>query len=137
MENWRKNPRTFWIFAIPGTFWLVVFFLAPLAIVWVMSFGEQVSLTETKFTATLQQYTRALGDPVYLQIIWKSIWMSLVATFICLVIAYPVAFLISFVRGRWKLILLIGIIVLQRRDEHRVSILFVILHRHALPTSTV
>ena len=111
MESWRKNPRTFWIFAIPGTFWLVVFFLAPLSIVWVMSFGEQVSLTETKFTATLKQYARALGDPVYLKIIWKSIWMSAVATFICLLIAYPVAFLISFVRGRWKMILLIGIIL--------------------------
>ncbi len=111
MENWRKNPKVFWIFAIPGTFWLVVFFLAPLALVWIMSFGEQVSLTETKFTGTLKQYGRALGDLVYLQIIWKSVWMSMVATLLCLIIAYPVAFLISFVRGRWKMILLIGIIL--------------------------
>lgn len=111
MDDWRKNPKAFWIFWLPGTFWLVVFFLAPLAIVWVMSFGEQVSLTETKFTATLKQYVRALGDPIYLKIIWKSIWMSAIATFICLAVAYPVAFMISFVRGRWKMILLIGIIL--------------------------
>lgn len=111
MESWRKNPLVFWIFAIPGTLWLVVFFLAPLALVWIMSFGEQVSLTETKFTATLKQYARALGDPIYLQIIWKSVWMSAIATFICLAIAYPVAFMISFVRGRWKMFLLIGIIL--------------------------
>ena len=111
MENWRKNPLAFWVFFGPGTFWLVVFFLAPLAIVWVMSFGEQVSLTETKFTGTLQQYTRALGDPVYLGIIWKSVYLSAFATFLCLLIAYPVAFFICFVKGRWKMILLIAIIL--------------------------
>lgn len=111
MESWKKNPRAFWVFAIPGTLWLLVFFLAPLTIVWVMSFGEQVSLTETAFTGTLKQYARALTDPVYLQIIWKSVWISVIATTLCLIIAYPVAFLISFVRGRLKLVLLIAIIL--------------------------
>lgn len=111
MESWRKNPLTFWVFWIPGTLWLLLFFLVPLGMVWVMSFGEQVSLTETKFTGTLKQYTRALADPIYLKIIWKSVWMSAIATALCLAVAYPVAFLISFVRGRWKLILLIGIIL--------------------------
>ena len=111
MENWRTNPRAFWAFFIPGTFWLVFFFLAPLTIVWIMSFGEQTSLTKTEFTGTLQQYARALGDPVYLKIIWKSVWISAIATAICLAVAYPVAFLISFVRGRLKLILLVAIIL--------------------------
>ena len=111
MESWRKNPLVFWVFWLPGTFWLVVFFLGPLAIVWLMSFGEQVSLTETRFTGTLKQYARALTDPVYLGIIWKSIYISAFATVLCLMIAYPVAFFISFLRGRWKLILLVAIIL--------------------------
>ena len=111
MESWKKNPATFWIFWIPGTAWLFVFFLAPLAIVWAMSFGEQVSLTETKFTGTLQQYSRALTDPVYLGIMWKSVYISAFATFLCLLIAYPVAFFISFLKGRWKLMLLVAVIL--------------------------
>lgn len=111
MESWRKNPLAFWVFFGPGTFWLVFFFLAPLAIVWVISFGEQVSLTETKFTGTFQQYARALTDPVYLGIIWKSIYVSVIATVLCLMIAYPVAFFISCLKGRWKMILLIAIIL--------------------------
>lgn len=111
MDDWRKSGWAFWIFAIPGTAWLVFFFVAPLALVWIMSFGEQVSLTETENTWTLKQYTRALTDPVYLKVIWKSVWMSALATFLCLVIAYPVSFMISFVRGRWKMILLIAIIL--------------------------
>ena len=101
----------FWVLAAPGTLWLVFFFLAPLAIVWAMSFGEQVSLVDTKITGTLANYVRAIGTPVYLQIIWKSVWISAVATMLCLVVAYPVAFLISFVGGRWKMLLLVAIIL--------------------------
>jgi spermidine/putrescine transport system permease protein len=111
LENWNENKSTFWIFTLPGTFWLVVFFLIPLAIIWALSFGEQVSLTKTEITGTLEHYVRALGDPVYLNIIWKSIWMSAIATFLCLLIAYPIAFLISFVHGRMKMILLAAVIL--------------------------
>lgn len=111
MENWNENKSTFWIFALPGAFWLLVFFLIPLTIVWALSFGEQVSLTKTEITGTLSNYTRALGDPIYLKIIWKSVWMSAVATFFCLLIAYPIAFLISFVSGRMKMILLAAVIL--------------------------
>ena len=111
LENWNENKSTFWIFALPGTFWLVVFFLIPLAIVWALSFGEQVSLTKTEFTGTLTHYARALGDLVYLSIIWKSIWVSAFSTFICLLIAYPIAFLISFVNGRMKMVLLAAVIL--------------------------
>ena len=111
MEHWRKHPLTFWVFFLPGTLWLLVFFLIPLSLVWVMSFGEQVSLTETKFTGTLKQYARALTDPVYLGIIWKSLYLSGFATVLCLIVAYPVAFFISFLKGRWKTILLIAVIL--------------------------
>ena len=111
MENWNENKSTFWIFALPGAFWLLVFFLIPLTIVWALSFGEQVSLIKTEVTGTLDNYARALGDPVYLKIIWKSVWMSAVATFFCLLIAYPIAFLISFVGGRMKMILLAAVIL--------------------------
>lgn len=96
---------------VPGAVWLVVFFLAPLAIVWALSFGEKVSLVDNEITGTLENYSRALTHSVYLQIIWKSIWMSALATFICLLVAYPVAFLISFLRGRLKLLLLVAIIL--------------------------
>lgn len=111
MDNWRDNKLVFWILAAPGTFWLVFFFLAPLAIVWAMSFGEQVSLVKTEITGTLANYARAIGTPVYLQIIWKSVWISAVATLLCLVIAYPTAFLISFAGRRWKIFLLMAVIL--------------------------
>ena len=117
MESFRKNQRVFWILASPGSFWLLVFFLVPLGIVWMLSFGEKavidgkISITETEITWTLANYVRALADPVYLVIIWKSVWISALATILCLVIAYPVAFVISFASRRWQPWLLLAVIL--------------------------
>ena len=41
MESWRKNPLVFWALNLPPAFWLVVFFVIPLGIIWVISFGEK------------------------------------------------------------------------------------------------
>lgn len=117
MENYSKSPKVFWVLAGPGSFWLLVFFLIPLGIIWLLSFGEkavidgQISITETEITGTLSNYLRALGDPVYLVIIWKSIWISAIATALCLAIAYPVAFMISFASAKWKPWLLLAVIL--------------------------
>jgi spermidine/putrescine transport system permease protein len=110
LESWRKNPAVFWILASPGTFWLIAFFLLPLALIWLMSFGEKTSITAYEVTGTLSNYLRSFS-PVYLQILWKSIWISAVATVICLVIAYPIAFGIVFAPARWKPLLLLLVIL--------------------------
>lgn len=117
MESWRQNPAVFWILSIPGTIWLLLFFVIPLGLIWLLSFGEkavidgQVSATEVAITGTLGQYTRALLDPVYLSIIWKSIWISALATLACLLIAYPVAFAVAFAPSSWKPLLLLLVIL--------------------------
>lgn len=111
MEDWKSNRLVFWVFALPAGLWLTIFFMVPLGIIWALSFGEQVSLVETEFTGTLSNYTRALGDPVYLKVIWKSLWISGLATAICLALAYPIAFFISFVGARWKVLLLAAIVL--------------------------
>jgi spermidine/putrescine transport system permease protein len=110
VESWKDNPRVFWILALPGTFWLLCFFLVPLGIIWLMSFGEKTSITDVAITGTLANYLRAF-DPVYLQILWKSIWVSVLATALCLLVAYPVAFGICFARPRRKPLLLLLVIL--------------------------
>lgn len=110
MESWRKNPAVFWILALPGSFWLIAFFLLPLGIVWMMSFGEKISITDYQVTGTLSNYLRSF-NPVYLQILWKSVWISALATAICLITAYPIAFGIVFAPARWKPLLLLLIIL--------------------------
>ena len=110
MESWKDNRQVFWILALPGTFWLLCFFLLPLGIIWLMSFGEKTSITDVAVTGTLVNYLRAF-DPVYLQILWKSIWVSVLATALCLLVAYPIAFGICFARPVWKPLLLLLVIL--------------------------
>lgn len=116
MDSWRDNSRVFWTLALPGSFWLIAFFIVPLGLLFFMSFGEkavidgQVSITEVDITGTLTNYLRSF-DAVYLTIIWKSIWVSALATVFCLVTAYPIAFGICFAPERWKPLLLLLVIL--------------------------
>jgi len=68
LENWKENRIVFWVTALPGVFWLTVFFLIPLALIWAMSFGEKTSILDIEITGTLANYARAF-QAVYLQII--------------------------------------------------------------------
>ena len=95
MESWRNNRFLFWLLTLPGAVWLTLFFVAPLSVLWVYSFGSKSGITEIEITGTALNYLRAV-DPVYFQIMWKSIWISAIATFVCLILAYPIAFAICF-----------------------------------------
>ena len=110
MDSWRRNPLVFWAVNLPPSVWLVAFFLAPLTVVWLLSFGEKRGLVEIAITGTLDNYARAL-DPLYLQIFAKSLAMAGATTLICLIVGFPVAFAISFAPGRWKPLLLLLVIL--------------------------
>jgi len=110
VDSWRRSPLVFWIFSIPPSVWLIVFFLAPLALVWVISFGEKRGIVDIAITGTLENYWRAL-DPLYLQIFAKSFWYAGITTAICLLVAFPIALAITFASPRWKPILLLIVIL--------------------------
>jgi spermidine/putrescine transport system permease protein len=110
MEHWRRNPVVFWVTSLPPTLWLVVFFLIPLGIIWVLSFGEKRGIVDIEITWVLDNYRRAF-DPLYLQIFVKSLWMATATTAVCLVVGFPVAFVITFATPRWKPVLLLLIIL--------------------------
>lgn len=109
MDSWRKSPWAFWITFGPPTFWLLAFFLIPLALIWGFSFGEKVGIIEIDVTGTLSNYARAL-EPLYLGIFIKSLWMAGATTLICLVIGLPVALAVVFAPSKirpWLLLLII------------------------------
>ncbi len=100
----------FWAFLLPGGLWLLLFFLVPLAMVWVLAFGERAGPVEIVITWTLDNYRQAL-EPIYLGLFWKSFWIAALATAICLVISFPVALAVSFAPARAKPLLLMLVIL--------------------------
>jgi spermidine/putrescine transport system permease protein len=110
MESWRDQPVVFWTFLLPGGLWLLAFFLAPLALIWLYSFGERAGPVDIVVTGTRENYLAAL-DPIYLGLFWKSFWIAALATATTLVIAFPVALAVSFAPARLKPLLLLLVIL--------------------------
>lgn len=79
----------------PSVFWLIIFFVAPLIIVLVVSFSKRSLLGVVEYDFNLNNYRRAFSDVIYLRIVWKSLWLAIVNTVLCLIVAYPFAFYIA------------------------------------------
>ncbi len=110
MESWRKNLGVFAAFSLPGFLWLAVFFFAPLVIIFLYSFGENVSIVEVRTTWTLENYQR-IFVPEIMVLIWRTLWLSVLATIITIVVAFPVALVIATAQLRWKPWLLLVVIL--------------------------
>src|SRR3546814_3860729 len=55
-QDWKTNKRAFAAVSLPTFFWIVLFFLVPMAIVWLYSFGENRGLTDTEISGTLDRW---------------------------------------------------------------------------------
>ena len=94
-----------WSLAFPSAFWLLVFFLAPLAIVFVVSLGERTRLGTVTYPslanpgAWFDDYARVFsrvgGDFIYLRIFARSAWLALLNTALCLLFGFPLAYWIA------------------------------------------
>ena len=102
-----RDRLTGLFFVVPGVAWLALFFLVPLVIVFIVSFGTKdptghVSLATPGF----QNYLRA-GRPEYLTAFLNSLRYAGITTVLSIVIGYPIAYWISRYGGRRKILLLI------------------------------
>ncbi len=121
MESWRNSRLVFFLIGLPPTFWLVFFFLMPLAIVFAFSFGEKQGIVDIDLIWTFDNYARVFEcveiagregcSNVYLKIFVKSLWEAGLTTVICLLVGFPLAFMITFASKRWKPWLLLLIIL--------------------------
>jgi ABC-type spermidine/putrescine transport system permease subunit I len=105
----RRTPRH--ALLLPTGVWTTLFFVAPLALLVIYSFGEIDLLTyEVELGFSLNAYGE-IFDSLYLKTILRSLALSVGATLACLVIGFPVAYAISRQRGSWQTILLIAVMV--------------------------
>ena len=110
MEDWRRFKQAFFVLAAAPTFWLVVFFVIPMGLIWLFSFGEKDGLIGLNITGTFDNYARIL-DPIYLKVFVKSLVIAGITTLICLGIGLPVALSIVYAPRRWQPLLLLAVIL--------------------------
>jgi len=123
--NPRKGDRL-WrsvVIALPY-FWLSLFFLAPFAIVFKISFADPL-VAQPPFTpffdwaqegqhrllATLDNYRFLTEDKLYWVSYLKSIKIALISTGLCLLLGFPMAYAIARTPYPWRNLLLLLVIL--------------------------
>ena len=96
---------------VPSAVVLVLFFLVPLGLTAVYSFGHTDLLSfETHLGWSLENYA-SLGRSLYLGTIVRSLVLSVLATAVCATIAVPLAYFIVEQSRRVQAVLLLAVIV--------------------------
>jgi putrescine transport system permease protein len=122
----RGDGRRQWLRAaltVPY-FWLLLFFLAPFAIILKISVADPL-VALPPFTplvdwaaqgwdrihVTLDNYLFLFQDRYYAVIYLNSIKLAAISTLLCLLLGYPMAWFIARQPARWRNMLLLGIIL--------------------------
>jgi spermidine/putrescine transport system permease protein len=104
----RRRERA--LFVGPGfVYWLVLFVL-PVGLILTYSFFRRSSIGGIDYTFTLDNYARAI-EPLFLSVLWFSIRTALLTTAIALVLGYTIAYFIATRSERWRLPLLVLVVL--------------------------
>ncbi|PRA79056.1 ABC transporter permease [Microbacterium sp. MYb66] len=89
-------PKLKFGLAIPAWVWLIIFFVAPIGMVVVFSFGYKPSIFATHALDHLSfdRYLEALS-PTFFSTFLNTLWIGILGTLLCLVIGGPVAYWIA------------------------------------------
>lgn len=110
MSN-RRNKENGNPLLAPALVWLLVFLVAPLVIVVIVSLATRGPYGKTIYDFTPANYERAL-DTLYLPAYWRTIWIAVATTVLCAIVSYPVAYYIALrAPARWKRVLLVMTVI--------------------------
>jgi spermidine/putrescine transport system permease protein len=98
--NGRRRPAA-WLLA-PAVASLLALFYLPQLLMFAVSLGRRSSYGGVVRDVSLANYLRAL-EPLYVNILWRSVLLAAATTLLCLLLAYPVAWWIARVApARWR-----------------------------------
>jgi len=96
------------LLALPTTFWLFFLLIIPLFLTLVISFGKRSPDGDVIYTFSVENYVRLFGystdcpdgqascfDPLYVQILWRSLTLAFNTTVLVIGMAYPLAYFIA------------------------------------------
>ena len=103
----RRKAARGSVLATPALLWLLLFLVAPLVIVLVVSLATRGPYGKTIYELTSANYLRAF-DSLYVHAYWRTIWIATVTTVMTALVSFPVAYYIALrARPRWKRVLLV------------------------------
>ncbi len=99
------------MFLAPATLVVMVMLLCPLLLLLRFSLN-QYDPTELMIEAfTGANYLRFLSDPFYLAVLRTTLGVALLSTVLCLGLGLPIAYRLARMRGRWKGMLMLAVVL--------------------------
>lgn len=104
------RARTGYLLLLPGSVWLLIFFLVPLVTLLSTSLYDPAGTLESGYRLTFAfgNYLDAIRD--YGPEFGRSLLYGGLATVFALLLGYPLAYAIAFKAGRWKNVMLVLVI---------------------------
>jgi spermidine/putrescine transport system permease protein len=109
-EEQQRRGFVGYLLMLPGTFWLVMFFIVPTATLVASSLYDPSGslLDGYQMTWHVQNYTDAIAE--YWPTFVRSFAYALIATVSCILLGFPLAYAIAFKAGRWRNLMLVAVI---------------------------
>ncbi len=109
-EEEQRRGKTGYLLMLPGTLWLLLFFIIPTVTLVASSLydpqGSQ--LRGYQMTWAFGNYPDAWST--YWEPLSRSFLYAFIATVVCIVLGFPLAYAIAFKAGRWKYLMLVAVI---------------------------
>jgi len=87
---------------IPPLLWVTVFLLVPYVILFCYSFWSVSPAQVIQHNWNLQNYLQLVRNPIYLQVLFRSMRIAASVTFFALLLGYPLAYYLSFHAAKRK-----------------------------------
>ena len=87
---------------IPPLLWVTVFLLVPYVILFCHSFWSVSTAQVIQHNWNLQNYLQLVRNPIYLQVLFRSMRIAASVTFFALLLGYPLAYYLSFHAAKRK-----------------------------------
>lgn len=120
-----RRPKPNWLGPLallgPAGIWLLLLLVLPTLVIFQLSLVPEIQPGDRVIPSGLDNYCRVLGfeqcklsdfDPVYLQVIGRSLFFATGSTFLCLLLGFPVAYWLALdTPKRWRNLLLLGFVL--------------------------
>jgi spermidine/putrescine transport system permease protein len=110
----RRSRVPRFLLAVPSWIWYALFFLVPVVLVIVSSFGQKIPGSAGRVSLSnpsLERYREAFGS-TFFKVMKQTIYTTLIGTTLCLVIGLPLAYyLATKVSVKWRGLLLAALMI--------------------------
>ena len=96
--------------AYPYIVWSAIMIVLPMLMILMYAFTSKGNDVLT-FRFTIENFLKFFSDPIFLDVLKRSLWVAVVTTVLCRRLGYPIAYIISQTSGRKKIMLVMLITI--------------------------